>query len=585
MPPKRAAATSAAEKMTSKPAAKPAPKSGAKPATTKTATKDKSTTKPGPKGVTKTKSAGTKAAESTEKKKKTTSTKSSETKRGRGRPKMSTETATKTFGKKATTEKARKTKTATSTTASKKRKVDDAEEKPREAKKPRVIAKPRATKPKPVKAAKPKVVINEAPTTRLNVYVCGEGSSGELGLGTAKNVIDVKRPRLNALLAADKVGVVQVAVGGMHCVALTHDNQIYTWGVNDQGALGRETNWDGGYKDVDASDSDSDDEDSGLNPKESTPTAIPANAFPEGTVFVQVAAADSSSFALTDDGLVYGWGTFRSNDGILGFDPVNKVQNTPILIPDLKKIKHLTCGANHVLALNDKGSVFSWGSGQQNQLGRRIVERNKLNGLQPREFGLPKNILHIGSGSYHSFAVHSTGKVYAWGLNSFGATAIREGAGDDEAAIVHPVVVKSLSDKNITQVCGGSHHSIARTASGECLVWGRLDGFQSGLKVDALSDDAVIKDERNRPRILIEPTTVPGINAKVVAAASDHSLAIDADGRAWSWGFSATYQTGQGTQDDIEVATIIDNTAVRGKQLNWAGAGGQFSVFTNPATF
>ncbi|KAJ5708035.1 Ran exchange factor Prp20/Pim1 [Penicillium malachiteum] len=589
MPPKRAAATSAAEKVTLKPAAKPAPKSGAKPATTKTATKDKSATKPRSKGVTKTKAAGTKAAESTEKKKKTSSTtKSTETKRGRGRPKkMSTETATKTSGKKAAAEKTRKTKTATSTTAttaSKKRKADDAEEKPREAKKPRVIAKPRAPKPKPVKAAKPKVVINEAPKTRLNVYVCGEGSSGELGLGTAKNVIDVKRPRLNALLAADKVGVVQVAVGGMHCVALTHDNQIYTWGVNDQGALGRETNWDGGYKDVDASDSDSDDEDSGLNPKESTPTAIPNNAFPEGTVFVEVAAADSSSFALTDDGLVYGWGTFRSNDGILGFDPVNKVQNTPVLIPDLKKIKHLTCGANHVLALNDKGSVFSWGSGQQNQLGRRIVERNKLNGLQPREFGLPKNIVHIGSGSYHSFAVHSTGKVYAWGLNSFGATAIREGAGDDEAAIVHPVVVKSLSDKNITQVCGGSHHSIARTASGECLVWGRLDGFQSGLKVDALSDDAVIKDERNRPRILIEPTTVPGINAKVVAAASDHSLAIDADGRAWSWGFSATYQTGQGTQDDIEVATIIDNTAVRGKQLNWAGAGGQFSVFTDPAT-
>lgn len=192
--------------------------------------------------------------------------------------------------------------------------------------------------------------------------------------------------------------------------------------------------------------------------------------------------------------------------------------------------------------------------------------------------------MHIGSGSYHSFAVHSSGKVYAWGLNSFGATALREGAGDDEAAVVHPLAVKSLSNRNITQVCGGSHHSIAGTASGECLVWGRLDGFQSGLKLDALSDDSVIKDERGRPRILIEPTIVPGIKAKAVAASSDHSLAIDTEGRAWSWGFSANYQTGQGTSDDIEVATIIDNTAVRGKKLNWAGAGGQFSVFTDPAT-
>lgn len=273
----------------------------------------------------------------------------------------------------------------------------------------------------------------------------------------------------------------------------------------------------------------------------------------------------------------------QSNDGILGFDATTKVQSTPTLIPTLKKIKHLACGTNHVLALNEKGAVFSWGSGQQNQLGRRIIERNKLNGLQPREFGLPKNIKHIACGAFHSFAVHESGKAYAWGLNSYGETGIRAKAGDDGAAIGHPTVVDSLSGKNITQISGGAHHSLAVTSEGHCLAWGRLDGYQSGLKIDSLSDDAVIKDVRGRPRILIDPTPVPEIHASVVSAGSDHSLAIDADGRPWSWGFSATYQTGQGTQDDIEVATIVENTAVRDKKLNWVGAGGQFSVFTGAA--
>lgn len=252
------------------------------------------------------------------------------------------------------------------------------------------------------------------------------------------------------------------------------------------------------------------------------------------------------------------------------------------MIPSLKKIKHLACGDNHVLALDEKGAVYSWGSGQQNQLGRRIVERNKLNGLQPRQFGLPKNIVQIGCGAFHSFAIHESGKVYAWGLNSFGETGIQEGAGEDEAAILHPEVVESLSGKQITQLCGGAHHSLAVTSNGDCLAWGRVDGYQTGLKIDSLPESAIIKDERGRPRILIEPTSVPGIKAIVVSAGSDHSLAIDTEGRAWSWGFSATYQTGQGTQDDIEVATIIDNTAVRGKKLNWAGGGGQFSVLTEP---
>ena len=154
-------------------------------------------------------------------------------------------------------------------------------------------------------------VINEIPTTKLDVFVYGEGSGGELGLGSAGNVLDVKRPRLNPNLAADKVGVVQVAVGGMHCAALTHDNKIYTWGVNDQGALGRSTAWDGGMRDIDADEDSEDENDSGLNPLESTPMAIPAESFPEGTIFTQLACGDSSTFAVTDDGQVWGWGTFR----------------------------------------------------------------------------------------------------------------------------------------------------------------------------------------------------------------------------------------------------------------------------------
>ncbi|CRK44145.1 hypothetical protein BN1723_019386, partial [Verticillium longisporum] len=175
--------------------------------------------------------------------------------------------------------------------------------------------------------------INDAPTTLLDVYVFGEGSSGELGLGSKKHdgkkPIDVKRPRINHNLARTPVGVVQIACGGMHVAALTHDNKILTWGVNDQGALGRDTNWDGGLRDADqASDSGSDDEDddSGVNPRESTPTAVPAEHFAPDAKFVQVVASDSATFALTEDGRVYGWGTFRSSDGILGFNQDIKIQ-------------------------------------------------------------------------------------------------------------------------------------------------------------------------------------------------------------------------------------------------------------------
>lgn len=162
-------------------------------------------------------------------------------------------------------------------------------------------------------AAKPKI-LNNAPTSRLDVYVFGEGSAGELGLGP-KNAVDVKRPRLNALLDADTVGIVDIAAGGMHAVALGHDGKVFTWGVNDNFALGRNTAWEGGLKEVNGASEDDDamsddSEDIELNPLESTPTAVPAEKFPADKRIVRVAASDNASFALTADGLVYGWGTF-----------------------------------------------------------------------------------------------------------------------------------------------------------------------------------------------------------------------------------------------------------------------------------
>lgn len=438
-------------------------------------------------------------------------------------------------------------------------------------------------------------VLTEPATERLNVYVFGEGTAGELALGTAKKAVDVKRPRLNPNLSADTVGVVQIAAGGMHAVALTHDNKILTWGVNDQGTLGRDTDWEGGVRDMDdAASESSDDEkdDNGLNPFESMPGEVDwsETEVAEGSRFVQVAAGDSTSFVMTDDGRVYGWGTFRSNDGIFGFTPDVKVATRPVLIPGLKNVVSIKAGANHALAMDKKGAVFAWGSGQQNQLGRRVVERTKAEGLIPREFGLPKGpknrIVSIDTGAYHSFAMSRNGSIYSWGLNNFGETGIMDNAGQDDAVIMNPRVVPALAGKKIISIKGGGHHSIAATEDGDCLVWGRIDGSQTGIAAEDLAnlpDSAVIKDEFGRPRILSEPQKVNAIQGAVTAvmASSDHNIVITEDGKAWSWGFSANYQTGQGTDDDVSVATMIDNTAVREQKLNGATSGGQFSIITS----
>jgi regulator of chromosome condensation len=493
----------------------------------------------------------------------------------------------------------------TAGTAAGKRKKDESDEEAAkdESEVERVVKKPRTKKAAtPDEGPRPKGPARRGKKTEINalryteplkVFVFGEGGSGELGFGATKKAIDVKRPRYNEPLS--NLDVVRIATGGMHVVALTKDNRILTWGVNDNGALGRDTsNADVAMKDIDGAGSDSDSDDDptgGLNDKEATPTAISAEHFPEDTVFVDVAAGDSCSFALTTEGAVYGWGTFRKNEGVLGFTKTVNTARVPVYIDSLKKITDIACGTNHVVAIDKDHRVWAWGNGQQNQLGRRVTERSLIEALVPNRVGFhdasvkrpSQKMVQIACGDYHCMAIADDGHVWAWGANNYAETGYAGNAGDDDATVAAPRIVHSLEGKDVQSLACGSHHNVAVTKTGELFVWGRCDSAQTGLTADQLSaitDEAkLLRGENGKPKILIAPTPVPSLQHIAMATCGpDHTIAITKDGKAYSWGFSANYQTGQGTDDDITTPTLIDNTAVRDTKLTWAGAGGQYSI-------
>ena len=67
------------------------------------------------------------------------------------------------------------------------------------------------------------------------LYVIGSGDNGQLGLG--EDLVECAKPR--PVLAFGDLLVKAVACGGMHTLALTEDGGVWSWGVNDEGALGR----------------------------------------------------------------------------------------------------------------------------------------------------------------------------------------------------------------------------------------------------------------------------------------------------------------------------------------------------------
>ena len=196
----------------------------------------------------------------------------------------------------------------------------------------------------------------------------------------------------------------------------------------------------------------------------------------------------------------------------MGFSSVSFIQKTPTLIPDLKDIRQLAAGNDHVLALDGKGKVFTWGCGEKDQLARRT--RHPELALRPTSIGaLPvrgAKASKVSCGSYHNFVIDQEGRVYAWGLNVYGELAIPGNAGEDSASQLKPRLVESLQMHRIVDIAGGEHHSLACTDKGELVTWGRIDGKQVGFRADVFTANNAIFDDRNEPRILKTPLVIPG---------------------------------------------------------------------------
>ncbi|GAA5915899.1 uncharacterized protein JCM6883_003088 [Sporobolomyces salmoneus] len=320
----------------------------------------------------------------------------------------------------------------------------------------------------------------EAPRS---LFVFGTGDMGQHGLGV-ETLDEIKRPRrhvgVEGKIEAEEEGweegVGELACGGMHSLAIDRNGRVWSWGINDNAALGRQTSIPG---------IDPEELESNLHPVEGL-----TGQNEEEFKAVRVSAGDSVSLAVSQEGELKAWGSFRSAEGLLGFSDSSsssKTQLHPTSLKNLEKhsIVQIACGDDHFLALTSTGYVFACGNGEQNQLGRKIIQRHKTHGLTPERLALKKIVL-IGTGSYHSFAVSSSGQVYSWGSNSFHQTG-HESSNSDVIEV--PTIVESLSPEEnggnrVVQIEGGSHHTLFLFSDGSVKGVGRTDGHEVGLSDD-----------------------------------------------------------------------------------------------------
>ncbi|KAL3319269.1 Regulator of chromosome condensation [Cichlidogyrus casuarinus] len=464
------------------------------------------------------------------------------------------------------------------------------------------------------------------------VLVLGTGDTGQLGLGP--EIQERTRPAKFNATSIHAAGLnenqvesfVQVVAGGMHTLALTLSGDLYSFGCNDEGALGRELP-------------------SGTDEPETRPGKVD---FPDEVKIKMISAGDSHSAALDTNGCVWLWGTFRGASGPIGLTKMDEVTKKPLklTIPIQghgRNVKHpiksefkiikIVSGQDHLVLLTEDGRLLSMGCAEQGQLGR-IAERFCRDGgrsgldhlLQPAECRIRGNIRFsdVWAGGFATFARCAyTGSIYACGLNNYGQLSLLENefqsnknlkfsmmdakqvsTGDvimseyemetDLLSLQGPLIQYMLTKAKgfatsiaWKQVAISMHHTIALDADGNVYAIGRREYGRLGLG-KSNSKDSVVHPEKVSFDHL-KKKAVNGnenhINDSIpiswigVGESCSYAVERGGEGRCFAWGMGNNLQLAQGdADDDLYVPMPMQGKNLEDMRVLLVDAGGQHTV-------
>ena len=407
------------------------------------------------------------------------------------------------------------------------------------------------------------------------VWAWGANSYGQLGNGVLGTGTDSGAP----VQAAGLTGVVDVAAGDGHSVALEADGTVWTWGHNGYGQLGtgaRDAPHPtptrvGGFSGVVTISA------GGLSTlalqSQAGGMAWGNNAFGQlgngtntiGRTPVQVntlsglaaiSGGNESNLALQTDGSAWAWG--QNDEGQLG-DGTNTNRNAPVRVSGLSSgVVAVAAAEDNGFALSADGTVRAWGNNAVGTLGNGIAGNSNVPvGVVDSWFSSAlSDVVAIASGGFHGMALKSDGTVWAWGTNGFGQL----GQGSTPLASSIAVQVRGLDGgghlSDVVAIAKGRGHSLALKSDGTVWAWGHNIYGQLG-------------DGTTTTRT----TPVPVVslsNVVAIACGIWHSLALKSDGTVWAWGWNALGQLGDGT-----TTTSYTPVQVSGLSLGAAIAGGQ----------
>ncbi len=216
---------------------------------------------------------------------------------------------------------------------------------------------------------------------------------------------------------------------------------------------------------------------------------------------VEISCGLYHTVARTTTGKLYAWG--YGGYGQLGVGDWTD-RHAPTLVASTSnntvgtEIIMVATGQYHTIALSSQGEVYTWGDNSKGQLGYSVVPPIReyiLSYKHPilvRSTILTLPVIKVAAGYASSYALTSTGEVYAWGDNSQGQL----GLGSTPSSVSIPTRVSSLKGVHVISLSCSTNTVMAVTRNGSAYSWGVNT---NGQAADGSSTS------KNVPKLVVNP--------------------------------------------------------------------------------
>ncbi|HEY3978211.1 MAG TPA: hypothetical protein VGM79_13120 [Streptosporangiaceae bacterium] len=168
----------------------------------------------------------------------------------------------------------------------------------------------------------------------------------------------------------------------------------------------------------------------------------------DGSEVVRLVTSFANSGALLASGQYYDWG--YDGQGQLGDGSFGLSSDVPVHVRLPRGVRQVALGGSvftngQTVAMLSDGSLWSWGDNHGYQLGRPATKAPQAT---PQRFAAPRGVTYrfLATGAATSYAISTTGNVYAWGVSYEG----QAGAGNYRIARVPVLIARGATQISAT---------------------------------------------------------------------------------------------------------------------------------------